>query len=176
MLKWVNINMNWKILLSLIVLLFSPVLIAQEHTGKSDYQSKIGMEWYNKLTKNPILSQIMMNAEPKLVKYYKGRWYSDQDIIDSLSWDALAIWRDKLNKRKTRVFTKASPESLLAFLDLSEKEYPVLHARWKNQQLAEWNQQLKIDIRQLQIDIRQLQIDIRQLQEEQKLARKIAWE
>lgn len=114
-------------ILLLVTLLASTSLLAEE-------KSKLGLD-YLKITKNQILTDIMLDLEPKLVALYKEHNLKEVLIKQGARGIAKNLAEDKTYKLIIERIKGLSPDTLLEFLKLPKKDYPMLWAIGEGERL-----------------------------------------
>ena len=103
----------------IVVLLFSSFTHAE---GQSLY----GFD-YLKITKHPLLAEIMLELEPKLITLYKSENMDESDIRWGLKGIAKTFRDDEMFKPMLKDLEAASRPALLKLAGLPEDKYPTLH-------------------------------------------------
>ncbi len=103
------------------LILMSPTLCIAEGS------SKLGND-YLKITQNPLLADIMLEYEPKLIEYYRNSEYGHIKglVEDGVSTVALNLTMDRINRSMVKEFRELAPDLPLKFLALDKKKYPNL--------------------------------------------------
>jgi hypothetical protein len=114
-------------ILLLISLVASTSLSAEE-------KSKLDLDYF-KITNNQILTDIMLDIEPKLVALYKKHNLKDVLIKQGARGIAKNLSEDKTYKLIIERIKGLSPDTLLEFLKLPKKDYPMLWAIGEGERL-----------------------------------------
>jgi len=93
----------------------------------ADEQSQLDLDYF-KITKNKILTDIMLDLEPKLIALYKKHKLSDALIKQGAKGIATNLAEDKTYKLIIERIKGLSPDTLLEFKKLSKNDYPMLWA------------------------------------------------
>jgi len=105
--------------------------------------SSLGLD-YLKITKQPLLAEIMIDLEPKLIKLYIKHKLPEQMIKGGIRGLALGFRDDQVTKSNIEQMQKISPDSLLRLLELPKNNYPTL---WAVGKLEKLNRELDSSLR-----------------------------
>ncbi len=97
-------------------------------TANATDSSVLGLD-YQKITKNKILTEVMLEIEPKLIEYYEQDEYAkfiDGYVTTEIERVASNLFRDSVRQSLIDDFKKVAPEAPLRFLELDKKRYPNL--------------------------------------------------
>ena len=117
-------------LLVIICLIISATSLANE-------KSKIGLD-YLTLTKNPILVDIMLDLEPKLLASYDSYEkfkFTDLQKKSGVRGVATSFSKDITYKATIDEIKRISPDTLLKLLKLPKEDYPMLWAVGEGERL-----------------------------------------
>lgn len=95
-------------------------------TVQAQDQSAVGLD-YLKITKHPLLAEIMLELEPGLLGIYKSRGYSEKRQMWGVRGIAWALSDDEMYKPMLEDLESVSRPTLLKFKQLPEESYPTLH-------------------------------------------------
>lgn len=102
--------------------------------SQASNQSTLGLD-YLQITKNQVLTDIMLDLEPKLVSLYKKHNLKDVLIKQGVRGIAKNLAEDKTYKLIIERIKGLSPDTLLEFLRLPKKDYPMLWAIGEGERL-----------------------------------------
>ena len=137
----INLNLMGRLVGGVLALLLSVSIHSEE-------QSAYGFD-YLKITKNPLLAEIMLELEPKLVALYKSENMDESDIRWGLKGIAKSFRDDEMFKPMLKDLEAASRPALLKLAGLPEDKYPTLHGvvklvrlniRYKQKYGIEWTE------------------------------------
>jgi hypothetical protein len=96
-------------------------------SSQANNQSTLGLD-YLQITKNQILTDIMLDLEPKLIVYYQKHHLKEVLIKQGVRGVASSFAKDITYKSVIDSVKNASPDSLLQLLKLPKTDYPMLWA------------------------------------------------
>jgi len=103
------------------------LLITLTMTAHASNSSALGLD-YEKITKNKILTEVMLEIEPKLIEHYKSTKYGHlkKFVLRGVEHVASNFSRDYVNETTVENLRRIAPEAPLKFLKLDKMEFPNL--------------------------------------------------